>query len=699
MREARLGVVVAVGLLIAGAAFAQVPPLKETISVHLVEVPVTVVDRDGNPVRNLTKENFEVYDQGRKQPMSTFDAIDFSSPEMMNVTSPLNPVARRSFLLLFDLSYTSPLGRTKAQHAATEFIARGLSRRDLAAIGTIDVDRGFRMSTSFTTDRTLLSAAVRDPQTLVSNDPLQISGAAVMTDSLLSSNGQAASQTTANNRGDDEVATMLRELGKQETRMTDSRNRARAESQIQMLATIAQTLRRLPGRKQIILFSEGFDPKLIQGHSIGNDAQGTWESLSITSGQIWNIDNDQRYGNTASLKILDQMARFFRGSDVVLHAIDTQGVRLQNNISLGSVENNSFESLHILTAPTGGEVFKNSNDVNADLARMLRRQEVVYVLGFNAATTNNGKFHDLKVKLAGVSGGAKVFYRLGYEEAGAIETGLERRLTTAEIILNDIPQSDLRMAALAAAFPGPGGFAHVPVVLEIDGNDLMREAAGKPIGAEIYIYAFDDEGIVRDHVFQKLNIDPATAGARLKDGGVKYVATLRLPDSGHYAIRSLVRLPGSDRKGFSRTDLSVPRGDDVTVLPPLFIDDPGRWLMVRGASHFANDVYPFHINGEPFVPSAAVTVHSGQSRRFAVFIYNATADEMQYETNVHDDKGVQRANGASLVRELQGDDVTKLLFQYAPMAADMGDSTLDVTVKKKGSAEARTSHIPIVVQR
>ena len=181
----------------------------------------------------------------------------------------------------------------------------------------------------------------------------------------------------------------------------------------------------------------------------------------------------------------------------------------------------------------------------------------------------------------------------------------------------------------------------MPIVLEIDGDDLIREAAGKKINAEIYVYAFDDEGIVRDRLFQMLTIDPAKTGDRLKSGGVKYVATMRLPDSGHYAIRSLVRIPGTDRKGFSRTDLSVPRGDDVAVLPPLFIDDPARWLMVRGASHFKNDSYPFHINGEPFVPSAAPTVRSGQSRRFAVFVYNAAADEMQYETGVHDGNGGQ----------------------------------------------------------
>ncbi len=75
---------------------------------------------------------------------------------------------------------------------------------------------------------------------------------------------------------------------------------------------------------------------------------------------------------------------------------------------------------------------------------------------------------------------------------------------------------------------------------------------------------------------------------------------------------------------------------------------------MHGTSHFENETYPFHINGEPFIPSAAVHVRSGQARRFAVFVYNATADEMQYQTDVHDDKGALRPNAASLVQELQG---------------------------------------------
>src|SRR5437762_6032265 len=100
-------------LLLATAASAQ---LKETVEVHLVEVPVTVVDRAGNPVRGLTAANFELFDQGTKRAIGNFEAIDFES-EAIRSASPLNPSARRNFILLFDLSFSSPTGRNKAQEA------------------------------------------------------------------------------------------------------------------------------------------------------------------------------------------------------------------------------------------------------------------------------------------------------------------------------------------------------------------------------------------------------------------------------------------------------------------------------------------------------------------------------------------------------------------------------------------------------
>src|SRR5690349_5464884 len=154
------------------SAFAQ--KFEEKVTVTYVEVPVTVLAKDGVPVRGLNKASFEVRDDGEKREIESFDAIDFAGEGgSTKAISPLNPASRRNFLLLFDLSYSNPKSVGRAQEAARNFIARSIGGRDLVAIGTLDVDRGFRFVTAFTTDRQLLTAAIKDPANYRSFDPLQ----------------------------------------------------------------------------------------------------------------------------------------------------------------------------------------------------------------------------------------------------------------------------------------------------------------------------------------------------------------------------------------------------------------------------------------------------------------------------------------------------------------------------------------------
>jgi VWFA-related protein len=679
-----LGRITCALLLTAAAASAQI---KETIEVHLVEVPVTVIDRAGNPIRGLTASNFEILDQGKKREIRTFDTIDFASPDSMRATSALNANGRRSFLLLFDLSFSSPAGRAKAEEAARNFLARGMQRRDLAAVGTIDVSRSFRMLTAFTTDRTLLVSAVANPVTFVSSDPLQIaSGTAID----LPTDSKAPQSEVGGGRAG-EFESMLADVARLERRMRDDYLRDRIDRQLRLLGELAKTLRAVPGRKQVIFFTEGFDPRLVQGRDARDSAGAADDMAQTTSANLFRVDSNQIYGSSSSMRLLGEMARMFRGSDVVLHAVDIQGVRVQNTIAEGSVIN-SNDALHLLSNPTGGEVFENSNDVNADLAQILRRQEVVYVVGFHAPASNRGKFHQIKVKVSGAPG-AQVFHRAGYYDSGAL-TPLERSLTAAEIILNDIPQSDLRIAALAAPFATRKN-AVVPIVVDISGPDLMKSAKNGSVAAEVYVYAFDDEGIARDRMFQRVSLDISKVGERLRDTGVKYMATLSLPP-GRYALKTLVRT-ADDRKGYARTDVEVHGFDDVALLPPLFIDDPSRWVLVRGGTHAADAPYPFHFNGEPFVPSASVAVQKGEARRFAVFVANAAAGELSWEATVTDPLGRAQSGAPSLVKELQAAEMTKLLFDFAPGDLQSGAATFDMTVRKKGSSDTRKSSVALVI--
>ncbi len=294
------------------------------------------------------------------------------------------------------MTNSSPNALARAQEAARKFVAENTQPRDLVGVGTIEAERGFRLLTAFTTDRKLVALAMGDPAAFRGTDPLQI--ASQSADFLEdkepigddSRNGRAAV-----------AAEEMRERAQALTKLNEGFVRQRVERSVDALGQLAKMLRAVPGRKQIILLSEGFDPKYIQGRDVRASGEQLLENEQILRGQSYNVDTDARFGNTGSMTLLDRVAQVFRQSDVVLHAIDIQGVRVQNDVQRGT-RISSNAGLFLLSRPTGGDVFENTNDLKTNFQRMLRQQEVVYVLGFQAPTQKTGTFHNLKVKLVNV---------------------------------------------------------------------------------------------------------------------------------------------------------------------------------------------------------------------------------------------------------------------------------------------------------
>ena len=107
-----LTALMASALLVPAAAWSQ--RFAETTEVVVVEVPVQVV-RDGEPVRGLTAEDFEIVDGKKKQQIIGFDTIDLSltgpatAQEVAVAEVPVS--ARRHFLLLFDISFSDPTSK------------------------------------------------------------------------------------------------------------------------------------------------------------------------------------------------------------------------------------------------------------------------------------------------------------------------------------------------------------------------------------------------------------------------------------------------------------------------------------------------------------------------------------------------------------------------------------------------------------
>jgi len=368
------------------------------------------------------------------------------------------------------------------------------------------------------------------------------------------------------------------------------------------------------------------------------------------------------------------MAELFRRSDVTLHAIDIEGLRgvtdfanttAQPDVNSG-VSKKSSDALFLLASATGGELFHNSNDLGVSFDRMLHQEEMVYVLAFKSPAGTPGKYHNLKVKLVGVPESVRLQARNGYYETGD-ETETERSLSVAQIVMNDIPQPDIAVSAVAASFGVEGSTSQVPVVLDISGPDLVKAADDELLVTDIFIYAFDEEGVVRDSLFQRLSLDMSKVGEKMKGAGLKYYGTLSLPP-GHYAIR----LPEVSRNGFVRTDVVVPKAQELALSGPVFFDEATHWLMIKGTTHAGAADYPFSFAGQNFIPGTSLGKEP--SRQFALFVRNAQPDELTVETTPL----------ATLVSRSATADGSELIYRL-----DGPPSTLDVSVRKKGTSEER----------
>lgn len=569
---------------------------RETVTVSLIEVPVTVADESGEPVRDLTANDFVLYDDGIEQEIEYFEAIDVATAVAQERRDPnVRSIPRLHVLLLFDLSNSNPANLTRARAAAVDFVRQGLDDGALAAVATFSYEGGVKILTSFTRNERLLELAIESlgsPRYFRVADPLLLSASAPG-----SGTGSGGAQGVS--AAGDEAVAIAQEFDRINNQLNNEYNRMRLEVQLDTLGNLARLMSGVSGRKQVILLSEGFEPKLIQGRQLSS-GESVGQMETIARGEIWRIDSDERWGYSSAKEILKKMGELFRKSDVVLHAVDISGVRSYVDARDGFAPK-SNEALHLLTEPTGGQVFKNTNHLADNLERVMSQQRHIYLLAFRP-TRSTGEFHDLQVRVRGRSG-LRITHREGYFEPSEEQ---ESRLTMADILINDIPLNEVDLDTLAVPFFIEGSEAIVPVIVEIDGKDLLAVSAGEKFNAELFVYAFEQDEVV-DYRHQILEIDPAVAADKLADGGIKYYGVLRLPP-GNFAIKSLLQISGTTAGGFERFDVDL-REDRAYLSPPVLLDQTDRWIMVRSSDRTEIESrYPFVFSEDSFIPAARAVV-------------------------------------------------------------------------------------------
>ncbi|HEY6291995.1 MAG TPA: VWA domain-containing protein [Terriglobia bacterium] len=194
---------------------------------NLVLVDTVVTDKKDHYIENLEAKDFHVFDNGEEQKIVSFS-------HGSGTAAPNAPGTRRYIVLFFDDSTMSPSDQAYARKAAAQFIEKTASSDRLIAV--IDFTGAFHLVQNFTDNADLLARAVKGVKigTVNPNAPPD--------------NTSALSAASTTSQG----------ISLGGTSLTSVEGAFGARDLLYALSDVCKLLEPIPGRKTLILFSEGF---------------------------------------------------------------------------------------------------------------------------------------------------------------------------------------------------------------------------------------------------------------------------------------------------------------------------------------------------------------------------------------------------------------------------------------------------------
>src|SRR6266446_1210750 len=345
------------------------------VTTELVLVNVVAHDKKGNLVRDLKKGDFTLFEDGKKQEVSTFDfenVDDLAAAAEATVSgtaeqgallrsgkkapASLDARDRRLILLFFDFSAMEPEQIDRSVEAAKKFVGTKMQPADLIAL--VSLATNMHVDLDFTDDKPKLLAALTAYN----------SGQGQGFENGSTGSVEGAAETSGAFSADD----------------TDF-NTFNTDRKLLALQSLMQALGKLPQKKSLIYFSNGISQSGADNQSAlrAATAAAVKANVSIYSMDIRGLQAFPPGGEAQSASLHGQSAY--------------SGAAVLNDLNGNAA---SQETLATLSSDTGGKAFFDSNDFGAVFSQVQKDSSAYYVLGF---TSNNplkdGRFRRLKVQV------------------------------------------------------------------------------------------------------------------------------------------------------------------------------------------------------------------------------------------------------------------------------------------------------------
>ena len=522
------------------------------INSNLVQVDAVVTDKDGKVVTDLKPEEVEILEDGRKQKITHFsyNALGAAAPESAAKPAPNNnnappvPAARlrpedvrRTIAIVVDdlgLSFESTY---YVRRALKKFVDEQIQPGDLVAI--IRTGAGIGALQQFTNDKRQLYAAVDR----VKWNALGRGG--------VSAFAPIQPPTPGPNGADVDAA-------------NEDFNRFREDvvsvGTLGALSYVVNGLKELPGRKSILLVSDGFRIRQL------DDPTKDYRALDRLRRLI-----DQ--ANRASVVIYTMNATGLQ--TLGLTAADSTGDRTPDQVEqqLTQRRNTAWETqdgLDYLAHETGGIAIHNTNDLSRGIKRVLDDQLGFYLIGYRPdestfdPRTGRRRFHKLSLKVTR-PGKFNVRMRDGFYGVNEVERAEPRTLGEEMVAALSSPFGatgvHLQLTSFFANDVKAGSFMRS--VLHIDAHDLTftdEPDNQHKCTFDVVAITFGDNGtVVEQPVGRTYTLSvPDDAYKRVVRDGLVYYVTVPVKKAGAYQLRISLRDTASRRIGSASQFIDVP---------------------------------------------------------------------------------------------------------------------------------------------
>lgn len=380
--------------------------LKHEVKVILKLIQVYVTDKKGNPVMDLEKSDFLLYDNGKLKTITEFEKHILSLPgEKSEIDKPIKPVKTpdkpplitRKFLLFFDFAFNDAQGILKAEKAALHFIDTQLHPDDEVSVISYNTFKGLTLHEYFTKEHD----KVRD---VVESFGLKDAGGRVQ--NIIRDN-----------------FIEKREVGWMEEKKEILRGiqRDNYRSQVlnfsQELKDLAKALRYIPGRKHIILFSSGVANFILYSSNLRELRKSA------------NIRKDYE-------EMCDELA----ASDCQVYPVNTAGKIVSHFKDRDDMGDYSLRQLAKLS---DGIYYDNISSYKEIAEQIHNITSSYYVLGYYIEDKRDGKYQKIKIKVK--RKGCKVFGQRGYFNPKPFSeyTKLEKLFHLMDLALAEKPLSQV----------------------------------------------------------------------------------------------------------------------------------------------------------------------------------------------------------------------------------------------------------------